>query len=94
MMQRIDVRDWVTNHGCTIEVLNENNRGNAVKVINPKTGSHVFIDLPFDNKPVKHFTVCKICTTLGIEIPSESQYMSDLDKHITKIHHSTKPRNK
>ena len=86
-MTRVDFKEWVLAHGCEIVLLKSTNRtGNAVKVVNKKTNEHIFMELPMDEKPVKHFTVCTGCAKLGIPIPNECNYMQELDELIRRNH--------
>ena len=85
-MTRADLSEWFRNHGCIMEQLSHNTTGNAIKVINPKNGSHVFMNLPIDERPVKHYSACQQCTMLGIEIPKECEYMNGFVKEIKNKH--------
>jgi hypothetical protein len=85
-MTRADLYDWLRAHGCTVEPLKELTTGMAIKVINPKTGSHYYLNLPIDEKPVKHFNACQACISLNIPIPDECAYMKQLHDHIKENH--------
>ena len=85
-MTRADFYDWLINHDCKIEPLSSNTTGNAIKVIAPRNGNHIFLDLPIDKKTVKHYYVCSCCVTLGIDVPKDSEHMRQLDDHIRKNH--------
>ena len=89
-MTRVFLRDWIIAHGCKIEVLNEYRKSLAAKATNPKTGGYVFLDLPIDKKPIKHFYACRVCIRLGIPLPNECEYLKELADILKKNHHPNK----
>ena len=88
-MKRIDLRDWLTVHKCKFEPLKDSTTGNSIKVIGPY-GQHVFLDTPFDEKPVKPYMVCKICDQLGIETPDICKEYIELQKIIKEKYYPKK----
>ena len=54
--------------GCEIEQLPDG-RARVIMYRNPKTGTHAFLHSPVDETVIERFTVCAICTKLGIEVP-------------------------
>ena len=69
-MTRDDLFDWVRLKGCLVDPKEGINvRGNSIKVFNPATGTHAFIDTPIDDTYVPLPVVYIVCSKLGIEIP-------------------------
>ena len=87
IITRNDLYDWCRAHGCKFETINENTTsGMAVKVINPVTSGYTWLDLPFDEKPVRHFTVYRVCVRLGISVMPNCDHLSGLSDQIDKSH--------
>jgi tRNA A-37 threonylcarbamoyl transferase component Bud32 len=86
-MTRADLYDWLKVHGCTTEPLPEHTRGNVVKIINPKTNRHTYLDTPLNETRINDYTICKICSQLGIEIPDDCKSMKPIHDFIKKKHY-------
>jgi len=90
-MTRSDLYDWLKLHKCEIEPLPEiNNTANSIRFVNPKTKGKAYLQSPINNKQVKDYTVCQICTLLGIEIPDCAKGHIELYNHIQDIHSKKK----
>lgn len=86
-MTRADLADWVMQHGCQVaEFPDVNNTASVVRFRNPSTNGRAYLDCPFDERPVKDYTVYRICTLLGIKIPDHVKYLNDLYDHIERNH--------
>jgi hypothetical protein len=82
-MTKADLCDWIVSQGCEIETLAEY-KANVIYFVNPQNGNEAWLDLPFNEKPLKAFTVCKICSDLQINIPTFAAYMKPLHDRIKK----------
>lgn len=79
-MTRADLYDWVLAHGCNVNPLAEH-KAKVIRIYNPKNEREAFIALPLSEVPVYDFTVCKVCSKLGIPIPTHVAYVKPiLDK--------------
>lgn len=86
-MTRADFYDWLIANKCTIERLPEDTRGNVIKIKSPHSNSYVFFDTPIDERPVKCYSVCKICQQLYIPIPNHCKELEQLASLIKKKHY-------
>jgi len=82
-MTKADLIDWVVSQGCETELLPEY-KAKVIFIVNPKSGTRSYINLPIDKKPLKAFTVCKTCSDLRIPIPTFAAYMKPLHDIIDK----------
>lgn len=86
VMTKADLLDWVKAYDCEILPLEEH-KAHVLKLFNPKTKGDAFLDLPIDDKrPVKDFTVCKVCMRLGIPVPTHAEYTKSLHDKLKKEH--------
>jgi len=83
-MTSADLYEWVQLHGCYIEPLAEH-KANVLQVTNPNNGTKSYLYLPID-KPIKDFTVYKVCNDLGIPIPDHASYIKPLHDEIKNKH--------
>lgn len=67
-MTRKDLANYLYACNCEIEQLPDG-RARVIMYKNPKTGTHAFLYSPVDETEVARYTVCAICTKLGIEVP-------------------------
>jgi len=81
----------VLSYGCKQEPLEEH-KAKVIKFTNPKTSLEVYLNLPIDERPVRDYTVCDICSKLGIPVPAQADYMKDMHNDIKKNHKSKKPK--
>ena len=85
MITRDDLRDWLVSHGCIATPLKEtNNTARSIKFVNPKNGTHAYLDTPIDGTPIKEYLVCHVCVQLGVPIPIDVQHQEPLVDHIKK----------
>lgn len=82
-MSHADLYDWVRAHGCDTFPLSEH-RAKVIKVINKANGNEAFLNLPIDERPAYDFTVCKVCSKLGIPIPTHVQYVKPMHDHLER----------
>lgn len=81
-MNRDDLYDWITTHGCVQSPLAEtNNTANCIKFVNPQTKGHSYLYTPIDGRKVTDYIVCRTCTELGIEVPNCAEDYKPLIKH-------------
>ncbi len=86
-MTREDVYDWFVVNKCDVEPLSDDLRGNSVKITNPKTKRFIYYTTPINDKPVKDYSVCKMCCQLGVPIPNECKHMEEFTEEIKKRHY-------
>lgn len=84
-MKRSDLFDWIVAHGCETEFLDQY-KANVIYFVNPKNNCRAWLNLPINDTPVKDYTVCRICSSLQIEVPSQSDYMKGTVEKINKNH--------
>jgi len=82
-MTKADLYDWVVSQGCETKTLPEY-KANVLLFVNPKTGNKGWIDLPIDDKPLRDYTICKVCCDLQIQLPTSTAYMKPLYDKIKK----------
>jgi hypothetical protein len=86
-MTRADFYDWLIVNKCTIAPLPEDTRGNVIKVTSPHANSHVFLDTPINERPMRCFTVCTMCHQLYIPIPDPCKSIEQVVIDIKKRHY-------
>lgn len=85
IITRLDLYDWVISQGCVIEPLPEH-KAKVLNVVNPENGGKAFLYLPIDDEPTGYYTIFKVCSDLGISMPSCTMKMKPLHDHILKQH--------
>lgn len=86
-MTRIDFYDWLLAHKCTIEPLQEDTRGNIIKIKSPHSNTYVYFDTPINDRQMKCYTVCTMCHQLYIPIPDECKESEPLAIEIKNKHY-------
>ncbi len=89
LMTRADLFDWIMAHGCNQQPLYEY-KAKVIYFINPKTGAKAWLNLPIDERPVRDYTIYRICLSLQIPIPTQSDYMKEI---VEKINDQFKKKN-
>jgi len=89
----LDLFDWVRTKGCEIIPLPEH-KAKALLIRNPKNGKEAFLSLPINDKPVRDYTVYRICTRLCIEPPTCTSYLKEIHEEIEKTDHRLKSKSK
>lgn len=86
-MRRADLADWVMAHDCeTWEFPEVNNSASVVRFRNKQDRNmRAYIDAPMDERPIKDYTVFRVCTLLGIPIPDEVMHCADTHEQIQKL---------
>lgn len=84
IITREDLKDWMEQNGCELEVMaGLNMTGHQIKVVNKNLPHHyVYLDLPIDGRPVPHFAVCDICDQLNILYPDCVESQKNLVDHL------------
>jgi hypothetical protein len=86
-MTRADLYDWCFVHGCLMEEV-KSWRAKLVKVVNNNPGQNfgrfIFLNLPNSHDPVYDYTVCKVCSALGIELPAHVHYIKPIHDRLDK----------
>jgi hypothetical protein len=83
-MTRADLYDWLKSNGCNFNPIPEF-KAHVIFVENPKTGAQYWINLPINEQPVKDFTVYKTCMSLCLPIPTQVEYMGDVQTQIDRM---------
>jgi hypothetical protein len=69
-MTREDFVDWMKAYGCQQELIEGINvTAWEIKFVNPKTGRHIYMKTPINEKELPDYFICHNCNTLGIPIP-------------------------
>jgi len=78
---RRELYRYIRAQGCNQTALPEI-KAHVIYFENPRTGAKAWLNLPIDERPVKDYTVFKICLDLGIPIPAHTEYMGTLQDQI------------
>ncbi len=89
-MTRADLYDWIIAHDCEAQPLDEY-RAKVLYFVNPSKGGQAWLNLPINESPVKDYTICSICSSLQIPIPTQASYMKEIR---AKINSESKRRKK
>lgn len=87
-MTMAGLKDWLVFQGCEIKPLQEF-QAKVILIYNPKTDRSKFLYPPFD-KPLKDYTIYKICCELGVQIPDYVKYLKPLHDKINKENNGKK----
>lgn len=82
-MTRRELYDYVRAQGCTQRPLSEG-KAPVIYFDNPRTGREFWLNLPIDDRPVKDFTVYKMCLELGIPLPAHTSYLDGMQDKIDR----------
>jgi hypothetical protein len=78
---RRELYRYIRAQGCHQTALPEG-KAHVIYFENPITGATAWLNLPIDDRPVRDYTVFKLCLDLGIPIPSHTAYMGGLQDQI------------
>ncbi|MFW5879926.1 MAG: hypothetical protein ACOCUV_03790 [bacterium] len=80
-MTKNELKNYAIKHGCEI-ILPDHTKADIIRFKNPKNKKSAYLRLPFNDRQLRGFTICKFCSELGIPIPDKHARLEKLNDYI------------